>query len=55
MQWDNSSNAGFSEGSHSWLPTGTDYDTVNVAVSAHENGTPTPATGDESETLTDAL
>ncbi|XP_024408637.2 amino acid transporter heavy chain SLC3A1 [Desmodus rotundus] len=32
MQWDNSSNAGFSEGSHSWLPTGTDYDTVNVAV-----------------------
>ncbi|XP_054423103.1 amino acid transporter heavy chain SLC3A1 [Pteronotus mesoamericanus] len=32
MQWDNSSNAGFSEGSHSWLPTGTDYHTVNVDV-----------------------
>ncbi|KAM5318049.1 amino acid transporter heavy chain SLC3A1 [Glossophaga mutica] len=32
MQWDNSSNAGFSEGSRSWLPTGTDYNTVNVDV-----------------------
>uniref|UniRef100_A0A4X1SJS4 Amino acid transporter heavy chain SLC3A1 n=1 Tax=Sus scrofa TaxID=9823 RepID=A0A4X1SJS4_PIG len=32
MQWDNSSNAGFSEGSHTWLPTGSDYHTVNVDV-----------------------
>ncbi|XP_014303162.1 neutral and basic amino acid transport protein rBAT [Myotis lucifugus] len=32
MQWDNSSNAGFSEGNHTWLPTSTDYYTVNVAV-----------------------
>lgn len=55
MQWDNSSNAGFSEGSHSWLPPGTDYDAVNVDVSTHENGTPTLAMGDESTTLTDAL
>ncbi|XP_055986510.1 amino acid transporter heavy chain SLC3A1 [Sorex fumeus] len=30
MQWDNSSNAGFSEGNHTWLPTGSDYQTVNV-------------------------
>uniref|UniRef100_A0A671E7H3 Amino acid transporter heavy chain SLC3A1 n=1 Tax=Rhinolophus ferrumequinum TaxID=59479 RepID=A0A671E7H3_RHIFE len=32
MQWDNSSNAGFSEGSHTWLPTSSDYHTVNVDV-----------------------
>ncbi|XP_040849105.1 neutral and basic amino acid transport protein rBAT [Ochotona curzoniae] len=32
MQWDNSSNAGFSEGNHTWLPTGQDYHTVNVAA-----------------------
>lgn len=30
MQWDNSSNAGFSEGNHTWLPTSSDYHTVNV-------------------------
>nr|XP_060463294.1 amino acid transporter heavy chain SLC3A1 isoform X2 [Panthera onca] len=32
MQWDNSSNAGFSEASHTWLPTSSDYHTVNVDV-----------------------
>ncbi|KAF5913133.1 hypothetical protein HPG69_009084, partial [Diceros bicornis minor] len=32
MQWDNTSNAGFSEGSHTWLPTSSDYHTVNVDV-----------------------
>ncbi|XP_062934030.1 amino acid transporter heavy chain SLC3A1 [Cynocephalus volans] len=32
MQWDNSSNAGFSEGNHTWLPTNSDYHTVNVDV-----------------------
>ncbi|XP_004627792.1 neutral and basic amino acid transport protein rBAT [Octodon degus] len=32
MQWDNSSNAGFSEGNHTWLPTSSDYHTVNVHV-----------------------
>lgn len=32
MQWDNSSNAGFSEGNHTWLPTSSDYHTVNVDV-----------------------
>lgn len=37
MQWDNSSNAGFSEGNHTWLPTNSDYHTVNVEVSIHEN------------------
>lgn len=37
MQWDNSSNAGFSEGSHTWLPTSSDYHTVNVDVSISEN------------------
>ncbi|XP_045141615.1 neutral and basic amino acid transport protein rBAT [Echinops telfairi] len=30
MQWDNSSNAGFSEGNHTWLPISADYHTVNV-------------------------
>lgn len=30
MQWDNSSNAGFSDGNHTWLPTSPDYHTVNV-------------------------
>lgn len=34
MQWDNSSNAGFSEGAHTWLPAGPDYHTVNVDVSS---------------------
>lgn len=33
MQWDNSSNAGFSGGNHTWLPTSSDYHTVNVEVS----------------------
>uniref|UniRef100_A0A8P0T160 Solute carrier family 3 member 1 n=2 Tax=Canis lupus TaxID=9612 RepID=A0A8P0T160_CANLF len=33
MQWDNSSNAGFSEANHTWLPTSSDYHTVNVDVS----------------------
>ncbi|XP_043839020.1 neutral and basic amino acid transport protein rBAT [Dromiciops gliroides] len=32
MQWDNSSNAGFSEGTYTWLPTSTDYQVVNVDV-----------------------
>uniref|UniRef100_G3TK38 Amino acid transporter heavy chain SLC3A1 n=1 Tax=Loxodonta africana TaxID=9785 RepID=G3TK38_LOXAF len=32
MQWDNSSNAGFSEGNHTWLPINSDYHTVNVDV-----------------------
>ncbi|XP_037374217.2 neutral and basic amino acid transport protein rBAT-like, partial [Talpa occidentalis] len=32
MQWDNSSNAGFSEGNHTWLPPTSDYHTVNVDV-----------------------
>ncbi|KAM9187751.1 amino acid transporter heavy chain SLC3A1 [Dugong dugon] len=32
MQWDNSSNAGFSEGNHTWLPISSDYHTVNVDV-----------------------
>ncbi|XP_023387043.1 neutral and basic amino acid transport protein rBAT [Pteropus vampyrus] len=32
MQWDNSSNAGFSEGNNTWLPTNLDYHTVNVDV-----------------------
>nr|KAF6308458.1 solute carrier family 3 member 1 [Myotis myotis] len=45
MQWDNSSNAGFSEGNHTWLPTSTDYYTVNVAVSINENFMLIPETG----------
>ncbi|XP_037663195.1 neutral and basic amino acid transport protein rBAT [Choloepus didactylus] len=32
MQWDNSSNAGFSEGNNTWLPPNSDYQTVNVDV-----------------------
>ena len=32
MQWDNSSNAGFTEANHTWLPTNSDYHTVNVDV-----------------------
>uniref|UniRef100_A0A2K6V7F0 Amino acid transporter heavy chain SLC3A1 n=1 Tax=Saimiri boliviensis boliviensis TaxID=39432 RepID=A0A2K6V7F0_SAIBB len=32
MQWDNSSNAGFSEASHTWIPANSDYHTVNVDV-----------------------
>ncbi|XP_074061070.1 amino acid transporter heavy chain SLC3A1-like [Macrotis lagotis] len=32
MQWDNSSNAGFSEGTQTWLPTNTDYQDLNVDV-----------------------
>ncbi|KAG8504756.1 Neutral and basic amino acid transport protein rBAT [Galemys pyrenaicus] len=32
MQWDNSSNAGFSEGSHTWLPLTSDYHSVNVDI-----------------------
>lgn len=47
MQWDNSSNAGFSEGNHTWLPTNTDYYTVNVAVSINENFMLIPETGNE--------
>ncbi|XP_053444941.1 neutral and basic amino acid transport protein rBAT isoform X2 [Nycticebus coucang] len=30
MQWENTSNAGFSEASHIWLPISSDYHTVNV-------------------------
>jgi len=30
MQWDNTSNAGFSDGQSSWLPVNTNYPTVNV-------------------------
>lgn len=52
MQWDNSSNAGFSEGNHTWLPTGSDYHTVNVDVSIHENFMLTPETGNEFLLLT---
>ncbi|XP_044515401.1 neutral and basic amino acid transport protein rBAT [Gracilinanus agilis] len=32
MQWDNSSNAGFSEGNQTWLPTNKDYQSLNVDV-----------------------
>ncbi|XP_029793142.1 neutral and basic amino acid transport protein rBAT [Suricata suricatta] len=32
MQWDNSSNAGFTEANHTWLPTSSDSHTVNVDV-----------------------
>ena len=52
MQWDNSSNAGFSEGSHTWLPTGSDYHTVNVDVSISENFMLTPGAGNEFLLLT---
>ena len=52
MQWDNSSNAGFSEGNHTWLPTGSDYHTVNVDVSINENFMLTPETGNEFLLLT---
>ncbi|XP_012873427.1 PREDICTED: neutral and basic amino acid transport protein rBAT [Dipodomys ordii] len=38
MQWDNSSNAGFSEGNHTWLPTNSDYHTVNVDVQKMQPG-----------------
>ncbi|XP_045301851.1 neutral and basic amino acid transport protein rBAT isoform X2 [Leopardus geoffroyi] len=38
MQWDNSSNAGFSEASHTWLPTSSDYHTVNVDVQKTQPG-----------------
>nr|XP_004660250.2 neutral and basic amino acid transport protein rBAT [Jaculus jaculus] len=36
MQWDNSSNAGFSESNYTWLPTNSDYHTVNVNVQKME-------------------
>lgn len=35
MQWDNSSNAGFSGGVQAWLPPAGDYLIVNVDVSTH--------------------
>ncbi|XP_006882437.1 PREDICTED: neutral and basic amino acid transport protein rBAT [Elephantulus edwardii] len=38
MQWDNSSNAGFSEGNHTWLPTSSDYHIVNVDVQKTQLG-----------------
>ncbi|XP_008048414.1 neutral and basic amino acid transport protein rBAT isoform X1 [Carlito syrichta] len=38
MQWDNSSNAGFSEASHTWLPTHSDYHTVNVDAQKTQPG-----------------
>lgn len=47
MQWDNSSNAGFSEASHIWLPTSSDYHTVNVDVSINENVMLIPERGKE--------
>ncbi|KAM6220304.1 amino acid transporter heavy chain SLC3A1 [Rhynchocyon petersi] len=40
MQWDNSSNAGFSEGNQTWLPTSSDYHTVNVEVQKTQLSSP---------------
>ncbi|XP_027721408.1 neutral and basic amino acid transport protein rBAT [Vombatus ursinus] len=40
MQWDNSSNAGFSKGNQTWLPTNTDYQVLNVDVQKNQATSP---------------
>ncbi|XP_036606217.1 neutral and basic amino acid transport protein rBAT [Trichosurus vulpecula] len=40
MQWDNSSNAGFSEGNQTWLPTNTNYQVLNVDVQKNQDTSP---------------
>ncbi|XP_072491824.1 amino acid transporter heavy chain SLC3A1 [Notamacropus eugenii] len=40
MQWDNSSNAGFSDGNQTWLPTNPDYQVLNVDVQQTQAASP---------------